>query len=144
MTCAYGEGSEETSIVGQGLRAIPGYDSFLTLKGFAQKNQTVYDIQSQQRNVLGATQFALSNGLNPFKNSSETLDIITNQISVETCLLHGHILMSRTIEACPNNSRAIALEIHVGGNEIKQLPYLDYLLSMKVRLEEHHQWLVVS
>jgi len=75
------EGSEETSIVGQGLRAIPGYDSFLTLKGFAQKNQTVYDIQSQQRNVLGATQFALSNGLNPFKNSSETLDIITNQIS---------------------------------------------------------------
>ena len=75
------EGSEETSALGKSLRKIPGYDNFLTLKGFSQKTQTVYDIQSQQRNVLGATQFSLSNGLNPFKNNSETLAIIANQIS---------------------------------------------------------------
>ena len=54
--------------------------NLLALKGFSQKTQTVFDLQAQLRNMAGAAQFGLANGLNPFKNTSETLDILSNQL----------------------------------------------------------------
>jgi len=54
--------------------------NLLSLKGFSQKTQTVHDVQAQLRNTIGAAQFGLANGLNPFKNTSETLDILSNQL----------------------------------------------------------------
>lgn len=56
------------------------WKNVLTLKGFSQKTQTVHDLEAQLRNTIGAAQFGLANGLNPFKNTSETLDILSNQL----------------------------------------------------------------
>ncbi len=71
------KGTEE-QMTESGAGAI--WKNVLTLKGFSQKTQTVHDVQAQLRNTIGAAQFGLANGLNPFKNTSETLDIISNQL----------------------------------------------------------------
>tara|TARA_R110002033_G_scaffold56707_5_gene105697 strand:+ start:6127 stop:10917 length:4791 start_codon:yes stop_codon:yes gene_type:complete len=56
--------------------------NFLSLKGFSQKNKTVYSITTQSRNVLGGFQFGPANGINPFgQEAVQTFKTLTNQSS---------------------------------------------------------------
>ena len=53
---------------------------FLSLKGFSQKNKTVYSIVTQARNVNGGFQFGLANGVNPFgREATQTFKVLLNQ-----------------------------------------------------------------
>lgn len=57
------------------------YDRFLQLKGFSQAAKTVGSHTTHIRNFIGATQFAIRNGLNPFESPVESFKLLKNNIT---------------------------------------------------------------
>ena len=54
--------------------------AFFSLKGMSQKNKTVYSHVTHARNFLGAMQFGVANGMNPFNEAPTAWNAIRNQV----------------------------------------------------------------
>ncbi len=73
-------GLEDYAFMSTTIKNSPRFNAWRYIKGVSQSLKTVWDLTTQLRNNLGGMQFALNNGLNPFKNGKLNASILWKQM----------------------------------------------------------------
>ena len=76
--------NDEINLFGVSDKVVnPMYKNFLSLKGFGNKAATVFNWTTHMRNLMGAIQFGLANGTNPFRTGALSKTLLNNPEFVE-------------------------------------------------------------
>ena len=71
--------NDEVNLFGVSDKIVnPMYKNFLSLKGFGNKAATVFNWTTHMRNLMGAIQFGLANGTNPFRTGALSKTLLNN------------------------------------------------------------------
>ena len=74
-------GLEDYAFVSTTIKNSPLFHKWRYIKGVSQSLKTVWDWTTQLRNNLGGMQFALNNGMNPFKGGNGNFKILIEQMA---------------------------------------------------------------
>ena len=97
--------------------ANPVYKNFLSLKGFGNKAATVFNWTTHMRNFMGAVQFGLANGTNPFRTGILSETVLRNP---ELASEEGAYLLGKSFRTLLNEATA-------GGDEGLEALHEKYL-----------------